>query len=202
MSVLTSYLGTLARVNKIESKNGPLTWYFYPGMLQDSWAKWWADWKIRHACHEGIDILFYSADGPRHALPPGTRIPALARGTILNITKDLLGHSIVVSYHPESHQTKGAPKQRDQAPDPSIPFSGPVLVYSHTAPVQGLSIGDQIEKDQIIAGIFDTRTIKSKLLSHLHLSCILIETPCPYETLNWTLFADRKQVTYVNPIFL
>ncbi len=202
MSVFTDYLGDLARANRIDDKNNPLTWYFYPGMLQDSWDKWWADWKIRHACHEGIDICFYSQAGQIKPLPPGTQVPAVAGGTVLNISKDLLGQSIVVSYHPELCGKGAGSELQPSRPDPSKPITGPVLVYSHTAPVPELSPGDQINKNQIIAGIFDTRTIKSKLLSHLHLSCILIQEPCPADMLSWHLFADRKKVTYVNPVFL
>ena len=189
MNRFSRYLDTIARVNDLGERP---VWYFYPGMLQDSWDKWWAEFfGRRHACHEGIDICFYNAGQGVRPIFPGAAVPALADGVVLHISKDLLGQSMAVSYAPD-------PEDNRMLPDGYIP----VLVYSHLEPEKGLAPGSRIIKDQIIANIFDTRKKKSKLLSHLHFSCILLPESIPADRLCWSLFADRDIATYVNPVFI
>lgn len=183
MKKFSDYLSTVARANGLG--NGSLDWLFYTGMLQDSQEKWWADFGRRHAVHEGIDICFYKSCGKIEALEPGARVPALADGIILNLSSDLLGQSMAVSYDP------GHPGQ-----------DTPILVYSHLEPDPGLAPGDRISTGQIIGGTFDARLKKSRLLSHLHISCVLIPSPIEKTALDWSLFSDRGRVTYVNPVFI
>ncbi|MCG8618981.1 MAG: M23 family metallopeptidase [Desulfobacterales bacterium] len=187
------YLDCIARVNELnppEGKSGdgaspPIQWLFYPGMLQDSPDSWWADFGLRHARHEGLDICFYKKDGRMKPLPPGARVPAMAPGTLLNISGDLLGHTLVVSLDPATDEEGHV-----------------VLVYSHTVPDPALAVGQKINQGQIIATTFDTRLKGSRLRSHLHLSCIIIPEDLPGETLDWSLFADRNRVAHINPVFL
>ncbi len=185
MKKFTNYLKTLAAVNGLDHPS--LEWLFYPGMLQDSRHMWWADFGSRRTLHEGLDICFYRSGRTISALAPGARVPALADGSILNISRDLLGHSLAVSLGPGSHETAGIT---------------PVMVYSHLDPLPQLAPGDRIKKGEILAKIFDARTVKSRLRSHLHLSCLLIPGSVNRTCLNWSLFADRSRVDYINPVFI
>jgi len=101
------------------------------------------------------------------------------------LEQDLLGQSMAVSFSlwPGGNQT-------------------PILVYSHIDPAPGLAPGDKILQGQLIGQTFDARQKKSRLLSHLHLSCVLIAGTINETFLDWTLFSNRDKVTYVNPIFL
>ena len=203
MKAFTRYLDQIARVNGLALENtgteassdeAKITWLFYPGMLQDSRDKWWADFGLRHAMHEGIDICFYASNSRISALPPGTRVPAMFDGTLINVADDLLGQSMVVSYSsgfkPPGFQPSGA-KEKNL-----------VLVYSHLEVDKGLTPGTRIYRDQVIARTFDTRIKNSKLLSHIHLSCMIVPKGVPPLDMNWSLFPDRKQVEYINPVFL
>ncbi len=193
MKAFPRYLDQIARVNGLTLENTgtdassdktKITWVFYPGMLQDSPDKWWADFGRRHAMHEGIDICFFRINSRISALPPGTLVPAMFDGTLINVADDLLGQSMVISYN------SGA-KEKNL-----------FMVYSHLAVDGGLTPGTRISRDQIIARTFDTQIKKSKLLSHIHLSCMIVPGDVPRNALNWSLFPDRKQVEYINPVFL
>lgn len=193
MKIFPNYLNTIARANGLGNTspinsspiNSNVDWLFYQGMLQDSQAKWWADFGVRSAVHEGIDICFYRTCGKTFALDPSARVPALADGIILNISTDLLGQSMAVSFDPGGKEKQTV-----------------ILVYSHLKPDPGLAPGDPIFKDQIIAQTYDARLKKSRLLSHLHISCVLIPPPIDTAKLTWSLFSNRNKVTYVNPVFL
>ncbi len=189
MKLFSDYLNTIARANGLGNSDGlpakKVDWLFYTGMLPESREKWWADFSLRHAAHEGIDICFYRTGSHIAALAPGARVPAMVGGIILNISNDLLGKSMAVSL-----DSGGAGADT------------PILVYSHLEPAPGLFPGDRISKGQIIANTFDARLKKSRLLSHLHLSCVLIPPPVENTALDWSLFANRNKVTYVNPVFL
>ena len=183
MKEFQRYLEAVAQANGLRA---PLSWLFYPGMLQESQAMWWADFGTRATCHEGIDICLYRNDhGPITPLAPGARVPAMADGTVLNISGDLLGSSLVVSL-----------------PGQATPGQQTVLVYSHLAVAQALKPGDRLTRGSIIGQTFDTRIKKSRLLSHLHLSCICVPESTDPPALNWTLFADRERVFHINPVFL
>ncbi|MCG8564339.1 MAG: hypothetical protein MI747_04570 [Desulfobacterales bacterium] len=182
MTSFTTYLDQIARANGLPED---IQWLFYPGMLQDSPDKWWDDWKFRHALHEGVDICFYRRSaGELLTLGPNARIPALCQGIIRNICPDFLGHSLII----EPTDTLTLPRRI-------------IWVYSHQTSMPGLAPGDGVEKGQIISRIFDTRKKKSKLLSHLHLSCIEISREIPFGDLNWNLFPRRDQVNLINPMF-
>jgi len=187
MKAFQRYLRTIALENAlIPEPEAPLEWLFYPGMLQESCSKWWVDFGIRATCHEGIDICLYRyGQGPIQTLLPGARVPAMATGKVMNISGDLLGSSLVVSL-------------------PQAPREGgiPVMVYSHLDVHPGLGVGDEIRAGSIIGHTFDTRTKKSKLLSHLHISCICLPQGLARENLTWSLFMDRKRVFHINPVFL
>ena len=180
------YLDLLANINGLGQGEQAVQWLFFPGMLAESRAKWWGDFKRRHADHEGVDICFHRpAQCPVRRLETETMIPAFSGGIIRNICPDFLGHSIVT--------------------EPEEFSSGPfrvLLVYSHLSPVAGLTPGTRVEQGQILAKLFDTASKGSILLPHLHLSCIETPLGIPDAALDWTLFPYRDKVNPINPVFL
>lgn len=183
MTRFKQYLSSIAAANSLIDG---IEWVFYPGMLLDSKSKWWGDWQTRHAGHEGIDICFFrTPDKTIHCLKPGALVPVWSTGTVVNLCKDFLGHTLVV----EPENTAGGPTR--------------VLeVYSHLAPGNGITPGTRVGAGRIIARIFDTRTKRSPLLSHLHLSCIEVASHIPFTALNWSLFPMREKVNVINPFFV
>lgn len=194
MGRFRQYLDLLAKTNGLAQGGESVQWLFFPGMLAESRAKWWGDFKHRHADHEGVDICFYRltagatpgpATGTVRRLETETTVPAFSRGTIRNICPDFLGHSIVTE-----------PEEFNNGP------SRVLLVYSHLSPAAGLTPGTRVEHGQSLARLFDTASKGSILLPHLHLSCIEVPLGTPDAALDWTLFPYRDKVNLINPVFL
>jgi hypothetical protein len=183
MGHFSQYLEALARANGLGDK---ITWLFYPGMLLDSYDKWWDDFGTRPCAHEGIDVCFFKkGSGKITPLEPNANIPAMDDGIVLNRCQDFLGESLVIEhdkFHPLSSRV--------------------VLVYSHLEIDKNLVPGCRVEKKQVIARTFDTRKKRSKLLSHLHLSYIELLGEMPLTDLNWELFPGREKVNLMNPFFI
>ena len=183
MKVFSAYLDALARANGLPRDT---QWLFYPGMLQDSPDKWWDDFLFRHARHEGIDICYYRTPAQeKMQFIHDLRVPALDQGVVLNVSNDFLGKSLVLEH-------QGFCDFPDRV----------VIVYSHLSPAPGIGPGSVVEKDQIIAQVSDTRIKQSKLISHLHLSCVELPRTIPADHLNWDLFPRRDKVRLINPVFL
>ena len=90
MKKFTQYLAALARANALGEQ---VNWLFYPGMLQESRAKWWDDFAWRPKAHEGIDICFYRKGKEKITpLAKNAHIPAMDKGLILNRCEDFLGY--------------------------------------------------------------------------------------------------------------
>jgi hypothetical protein len=180
MNQFQRYLDTIARVNSL---SGPVTWYFYPGMLQDSPEKWWGDFGRRATPHEGIDIsLFRSGSGPLRTFTQTTCIPAMARGWVKNICDDFIGTTLVTVLDPE-------------ALDPVL------FVYAHLNIHPSLSHGSQVEPGQIIAQVATPVSMPPGMQPHLHLSCVQVSQGHAHCRLDWSLFADRNRATLINPVF-
>lgn len=162
-----------------------VTWLFYPGMLQESCDKWWDDFGRRPAAHEGIDICFFRQGRKITPLAKNAQIPAMDKGVILNRCEDFLGESLVIAHGGED-----------------LLFPEVVFVYSHLKIEMNMNPGCRVEKGQIIARVFDTSQKQSKLLPHLHLSCIELMEKIPLDDLNWNLFSDRKKINLINPVFI
>jgi murein DD-endopeptidase MepM/ murein hydrolase activator NlpD len=109
----------------------------------------------------------------------------MGKGRILNRCKDFLGQSLVISH---------------EGGDPSCPKV--VLVYSHLEIKKNLTPGCWVEKGQIIGRVFDTAQKRSKLLPHLHFSCIELMEKTLLEDLNWDLFSNREKINLINPVFI
>jgi len=183
MPNFSQFLEALARANGLGDK---ITWLFYPGMLLDSYDKWWDDFGKRPCAHEGIDITFFRKGGGKITpLAKNANIPAMDKGLILNRCKDFLGESLVIAH------------------EGVLPLSPKVVfVYSHLEIKKNLVPGCRVEKDQVIGRTFDTSKKQSKLLSHLHLSCVELMDKVPLADLNWDLFPDRGKVNLINPFFI
>ncbi len=183
MEIFTRYLADLASANKLGDR---VKWLFFPGMLQESCDKWWDDFGKRPTAHEGIDICFFKEGGKKIArLAKNAQIPAMDKGLILNRCEDFLGESLVIAHEGFDHFS-----------------SRVVFVYSHLKIKKSLGPGSRVEKGQIIAQVFDTSLKQSKLLPHLHLSCIELMEKTPLDDLNWSLFSDRKKINLINPVFI
>jgi Peptidase family M23 len=182
MKRFTRYLADLARVNGL--KEGT-QWLFYPGMLQESFDKWWANFGRRPAAHEGIDICYFRQEKKMTHLADSLLIPAMEDGIVLNQCDDFLGQSLVISHDGFNHFSQRV-----------------VFVYSHLAVEKEIVPGGRVEKGQIIARVFDTGKIGSKLLPHLHLSCVELMEKTPLKDLNWHLFSNRDKIHLINPVFI
>ena len=182
------YLSSIARANGLGDN---IEWLFYPGMLQDSWGKWWDDFGLRHAAHEGIDICFFRTCSYKarpneiKRLNKNTNVPAMDKGIVRNIVDDFLGQSLVMA------------KEEVESD-----FPEPIFVYSHLEIRKGIVPGCRVEKEEILGQVFDTNKKLSKLFPHLHLSCIELKEKTPLENLNWNLFSDRGKVNLINPVFI
>ena len=183
MAHFSQFLEALVRANGLGDK---ITWLFYPGMLLDSYGKWWDDFGKRPCAHEGIDICFFR-EGSKKITPlaKNANIPAMDKGLILNRCKDFLGESLVIAHEGICSLS------------PKV-----VFVYSHLEIEKTLVPGCQVERDQVIGRTFDTSKKQSKLLSHLHLSCVELMDKVPLADLNWDLFPDRGKVNLINPFFI
>ncbi|MCP3941364.1 MAG: hypothetical protein GY710_07760 [Desulfobacteraceae bacterium] len=183
MERFPQYLAAMARANNLENR---VQWLFYPGMLQDSSDKWWDDFGRRTTAHEGIDICFFKENKKKIThLTKWAQIPAMDKGLILNRCEDFLGESLVITHGKFDR------------------FSPEVIfVYSHLKIKKDLTPGCWVQKDQIIARIFDTSLKQSKLPPHLHISCIELSKKKTGDDLTWNLFSDRKKVNLINPVFI
>lgn len=184
MSKFSNYLQAISRVNGLAC-GLDIEWLFYSGMSFSSREKWWGDFKIRHAIHEGIDITYFRT-GPDElkCFDVSTKVPAMDDGVILNICDDFLGQTLVVEQ--ESSQR----------------FNTRILfAYAHVIPETQLKIGQTIHKEDIIARVSDTHK-NPELPPHLHFSCF--EAPGHYqpERLDWKLFSGGTRVNLIHPVFL
>jgi hypothetical protein len=154
-------------------------------MLFSTRDKWWGDFKFRLTAHEGIDITYFrTVRGRWNCFDPGTKIPAMDNGRVLNICDDFLGKSLVVEHKPTGYR------------DGKILF-----VYAHIIPAPGIKTGCSIRKDSLIAHVCDTRK-NPQLPPHLHFSCFEANPQVEGKDLNWTLFSDPSKVKPLHPVFL
>lgn len=159
-------------------------WLFSPGMLFGSSEKWWGDRGTRGVPHEGCDLCFYrSSAGPIMTLEPGTQIPVLYDGQIVQIVGDFIGRTIFVR-HP-----------RHEENDWEL-----YTLYGHVKPKEGLSPGMHIQAGDTIGGISAPREGKSAPPAHLHLSAALIVKGFPPAGLDWNVFGSPEKAFFIDPI--
>lgn len=185
MKEISEYLATISKVNRLDIKE-PTGWIFHHGMLFQSTAKWWGDFGLRHAPHEGLDILFYrSGDGSVASIDPDTLVPLLEDGYVVNICDDFLGRCLVVQ-------------------DPALSCSRfrILRVYAHLNILPGIETGTRLTKEEIIATPASTAGKKSKIAPHLHLSVMEVPASIPARQLDWNLFGNPgSPLRLINPAF-
>ncbi|OQY01027.1 MAG: hypothetical protein B6I26_05335 [Desulfobacteraceae bacterium 4572_130] len=147
-------------------------WLFYNGMLFGSYEKWWGDFGLRSNLHEGIDIAMYKDKyGKTKWFDTNIKIPAMAKGGIINICNDFLGKSLIIEH--ELSQNK---KSRI------------ISVYAHVCVAKNIYIGRKIRKGDIIANVCDTSRKKSNIPCHVHISIMEVKKKISNHFLNWEFF--------------
>ena len=92
-----------AYVEAIEEQNncfaGMKRLYLYPGMEFRCEIKWWPDKGMRLTSHEGVGICYYiNSTGAECRVTPELRVPVMATGRILAISKDYLGDTVFLDH--------------------------------------------------------------------------------------------------------
>jgi murein DD-endopeptidase MepM/ murein hydrolase activator NlpD len=159
-------------------------WFFHPGMLFNSWEKWWGDQGRRSAPHEGLDLCsFEDLNGRVRNLDRHTMIPAAFAGKIVKIDQDFLGKSIYISH--EIFDNRG--RQLYSA-------------YGHTAPQDALNIGSQVAEGEIIGAISQGSGKKTTIVPHLHITFAWIPMKIATHDLNWDNLGKNIDITLIDPI--
>ncbi len=180
---IRSYLDTITHLNNLPISD-QREWFFHQGMLFRSRAKWWADFGTRHAMHEGLDIgLYRNRTGELRWLDTKTRVPAMAKGEVINVCNDFLGRSVIIRH------------AQDEA-------SRLVSVYSHIKVPSLVVPGTRVEKDDVIGQIAGTTEKKSGIHCHLHISIMEIANEIPDNGISWKIMGepDLKGVKLFNPM--
>lgn len=184
-----NYLECLTAANRSALPHDPV-WLFYPGMLFASYAKWWADFRIRLTCHEGLDICWVKSRDEEYDKISGlgcdTRVPALADGVVINICPDFLGRSVVLE-----HEYLSSSAYRT------------VSVYSHPrAPARYNRWRQGCPRQHHCHSCRYNRE-KSQIPCHLHLSIMEIDKEIPLHDLDWNTFihAGSTSVRWHNPVY-
>ncbi|MDY0220103.1 MAG: peptidoglycan DD-metalloendopeptidase family protein [Desulfobacterium sp.] len=180
---IAAYLDAIARINTLPVAHSG-RWVFYQGMLFLSRKKWWADFGIRHANHEGLDIgIFMNRSNNLEWLETTTRIPAMAGGRIINVCDDFLGQSVIIEHYSNS-------------------ISRGVSVYSHLKVPGSIVPGKDVEQNEIIGRIADTTGKKSGIHCHLHISLMEIATLIKESKIDWQIMGepDPGVVKLFNPM--
>jgi hypothetical protein len=158
-------------------------WVFHPGMLFNSWEKWWGDQKARSAAHQGIDLCFFEdVAGQIHNVNINLKIPCPFKGEIVKIEKDFLGESIYLRHHILS----GGRKQLYTA-------------FGHTTPVPTCRVGEKVAAGEVLAQIAPVPQ-KARILPHLHITFAWIPVSFNLEGLNWENLAAHRKITLIDPL--
>ncbi|MFA5112152.1 MAG: peptidoglycan DD-metalloendopeptidase family protein [Desulfobaccales bacterium] len=158
-------------------------WLFQPGMLFHSLEKWWGGGGPRPGPHEGLDLYsFADARGLVKILDQHIRIPAAFPGVIVKISPDFLGKSIFIS-----HEIFSDPGRKLYS------------AYGHTAPLDGLTIGQVVAEGEIIAAISAGPGRKTALAPHLHLTFAWAPAGLDPDRLTWENLGRDPGITLIDP---
>jgi hypothetical protein len=128
----------------------------YPGMEFRSEIKWWPDKGMRPTPHEGVDLCYYiDSTGEECRVTPEFRVPVMATGRILAISKDYLGKTVFLDHEYEQ---------------PSRFLS----IYAHIIPIPDLKTGDKVCAGDVIGTVADTTGKKNRIPAHLHISLMIV----------------------------
>ena len=179
----TDFTLYIVRENALDRKNFA-SWAFYPGMLFESPDKWWGDLGKRNTPHEGLDIRFYmDSKGRSLSLNEKTKIPVMFDGTIVKITNDFLGKTIIMA-HDFSDLDKGK-------------FC---TIYGHITPYTYIYTGQTVIAGEVIATLADTSLSSSGIPPHLHVSVGWVPENMSYDRLDWKMIGGSNLLTLMDPI--
>ncbi len=170
----------------LEGKNicfaGMKRLYLYPGMEFRSEIKWWPDKGKRVTPHEGVDVCYYiDSTGEECRVTPDFRVPVMAPGKILAISKDYLGETVFLDHQYE---------QRSRF----------ISIYAHITPLPDLKIGDTVCAGDVIGTVADTTGKKNRIPAHLHISLMTIARAVPVETLDWHMISYPEDAELIDPL--
>jgi len=159
-------------------------WLLQPGMLFNSREQWWGGRGTRAAPHEGLDLhSFADARGMIKKLNRQIKIPAAFAGHIVKICPDFLGQSIFI-------------RHVFQSPGGRRLYSA----YGHTAPLDSLSVGQEVVEGEIIGAISGGSGNRTALAPHLHITFAWAPADCSPERLTWKNLGDDAGITLIDPL--
>jgi len=180
MEQLFSYLDAIEEQNNCLA--GMKRLYLYPGMEFRSEIKWWPDTGMRPTPHEGVDICYYiDSTGEECRVTPEFRVPVMATGRILAISKDYLGETVFLDHQYEQ----------------PLRF---LSIYAHITPLPDLKTGDQVCAGDVIGTVADTAGKKNRIPAHLHISLMIITKAVPAEKLDWNMISYPEDAELIDPL--
>lgn len=180
MQQLFSYLDAIEEQN--DCLTGMKRLYLYPGMEFRSEIKWWPDKGIRPTPHEGVDICYYiDSSGKECKVTPAFRVPVMASGKIMAISKDYLGMTVFLD-----HQY--------------AEVSRFLSIYAHITPLSNLETGDTVYAGDVIGTVADTTGKKNRIPAHLHISLMSISRSIPAEKFDWNMISYPKNAKLIDPL--
>ncbi|MFP4085732.1 MAG: M23 family metallopeptidase [Desulfobacteraceae bacterium] len=159
-------------------------WIFCPGMLFNTFDKWWGGEGYRKNAHEGLDLLLYTTrQGRMDRLHEGTGIQVMAHGLIVSIIKDFLGKTVFVE-HASPHQ------------DCTRVYS----IYGHTVPHRDVHAGMTVHRGDIIATVAGPGSSPFPMAPHLHLSIARAPRPLSPHQFSWETLGTSHRLTLLDPL--
>ena len=156
--------------------------YLYPGMEFRSEIKWWPDKGMRVTPHEGVDICYYiDSTGEECRVTPEFRVPVMATGKILAISKDYLGETVFLDHQYEQ-------------------LSRFLSIYAHITPRPDLKTGGKVCAGDVIGTVTDTAGKKNRIPAHLHISLMTIARAVPAEKFDWHMISYPEDAKLIDPL--
>ena len=173
-------------VDALEEQNiclaGMKILYLYPGMEFRSEIKWWPDKGVRFTPHEGVDICYYTnSTGKECKVTSEFRVPVMATGRIVAISKDYLGETVFLDH------------QYDQ-------LSRFLSIYAHITPRPDLKTGDMVCVGDVIGTVADTTGKKNRIPAHLHISLMTISKAVPAKKFDWDMISYPEDAKLIDPL--
>lgn len=179
----SNFSGYLVENNR-PHMDGFKKWIFHPGMLFNSFEKWWGDKKRRPTAHEGIDLCcFEDSSGMIKKVDKNTKIPAAFSGKIVKIIDDFLGKSIYITH--------------DIFDDSGRQF---YTAYGHTNPFDSIEINKNVKAGEIVGLVSGFPGKKASILPHLHITFAWIPVSIHIDDLNWNTLANDGRIKLIDPL--
>ena len=179
----TRFTEFLVQKNALD-RGGFKGWIFCPGMRFNSTDNWWGDQGKRNTLHEGLDLCFFKdGEGTILRLGEKTKVPVLYDGRVVGIIDDFLGKSVIVEHK--------IPNGRDRRL---------CTIYGHTIPEDNLHVGGIVRQGDVIATLAGERLLKTKILSHLHISLGWTSRKTAYDRLDWKNIGAPNRLSLLDPL--